>query len=83
MTVVRLHFADRQDPEAEHVSRDRCGRPMFRFVLEYPHLTASSGRDRTWTATIWAYDAQDAEARLEAIRRGGRLAGQVVETGSW
>jgi hypothetical protein len=83
MTVVRLHLADRQRPEAEHVSCDQWGRPMFRFVIEYPHLATPSGRDRTWTATIWAYDAQDAEARLEAVRRNGRLAGQVVEAGSW
>ncbi|MGK9170128.1 hypothetical protein KXR53_27690 [Inquilinus limosus] len=83
MTVVRLQPADRRPPDAAHVSCDQWGRPMFRFAVEYPHLTTPSGRERVWTATIWAYDPEDAEARLDAIRRGGRLVGQVLETGSW
>lgn len=81
MTVVR--FPDLQAPEAEHVSCDQWGRPMFRFIVEYPHLTTPSGRDRVWSATIWAYDQEDAEARLDAIRSSGRLSGQVLETGPW
>lgn len=56
---------------------------MFRFTVEYPHLTTQSGRERVWTATVWAYDQDDAEARLDAIRNAGRLAGQVLETGPW
>ncbi|WP_152613436.1 hypothetical protein [Inquilinus limosus] len=81
MTVIRL--PDRQRPEPEHVSCDQWGRPMFRFVVEYPHLRTQSGMERVWTATIWAYDQEDAEARLDAIRASGRLAGQVLETGAW
>nr|WP_155888855.1 hypothetical protein [Inquilinus limosus] len=84
MTVVHLHHsAHREPPDAEHVSCDQWGRPMFRFTVEYPHLTTPSGRGRIWTAVIWAYDEEDAEARLAAIRNSGRLAGQVLETGSW
>ncbi len=56
---------------------------MFRFTVEYPHLSTQAGGERVWTATIWAYDEADAEARLDAIRGAGRLAGQVIETGSW
>jgi hypothetical protein len=81
MTVFRL--PDRQRPEPEHVSCDQWGRPMFRFTVEYPHLATQAGGERVWTATIWAYDEDDAEARLDAIRGSGRLAGQVIETGSW
>jgi hypothetical protein len=81
MTVLRL--PDRQHPETEHVSSDQWGRPMYRFVVEYPHLQTQSGQDRVWSVTIWAYDQEDAEARLDAIRGAGRLAGQVLETGNW
>ena len=81
MTVI--HLPDRQPPAAEHVSCDQWGRPMFRFTVEYPHLATPSGRERVWTATVWAYDQQDAEARLDAIRRAGRLAGPVLEAGPW
>jgi hypothetical protein len=81
MTVIRL--PDRQPPEAEHVSCDQWRRPMFRFTVEYPHLTTPLGRERIWTATVWAYDEQDAEARLDAIRRAGHVEGQVLEAGPW
>ena len=79
MTVIRL--PDHHSPDAEHVSCDQWGRPMFRFIVEYPHLTTPSGRERVWSATVWAYDAQDAEARLDAIRRAGHVEGQVLEAG--
>lgn len=81
MTVLRL--PDRQCPEPEHVSCDQWGRPMFRFAVEYPHMATPTGGVRVWTATIWAYDQEDAEARLDAVRNAGQLAGQVLETGNW
>lgn len=81
MTVLRL--PDRQRPEREHVSCDQWGQPMYRFVVEYPHLETQSGLRRVWTATIWAFDQEDAEARLDAIRGSGRVAGQILETGNW
>jgi hypothetical protein len=75
VTVVRLSLPQPLDPE--YRSCDQWGRPMFHFSIEYRHLS------KLWTASIWAYDEGDAEARLAAIRTGGTVAGQDIEAGAW
>ncbi|KGM36171.1 hypothetical protein [Inquilinus limosus] len=73
-----LTFPAQDQPAVEHVSQDQWGRPMYRFAISYDHLP-----NRTWTADIWAYNQADAEARLEAIRNNGVIAGQALEEGAW
>jgi hypothetical protein len=75
VTVVRLPLS--QPLAAEYQSCDQWGRPMFHFSIEYRHL------GKQWTASIWAYDEDDAEARFAAIRTGGAVAGQDIEAGDW
>ena len=54
--------------------------PLHRRVSASDDAVGSgAGLDRT----LWAYDQQDAEARLDAIRRAGHVEGQVLEAGTW
>ncbi len=65
---------NRQAPGTEHVKVDDFGRPMFAFLLEYQ----MDGEE--WGATIWAYDAEDAERRVNGMRETLTLSGQIYST---
>jgi hypothetical protein len=58
-------------PDAEHVMHDDFGREMYRFLLTYDF---SGGQ---WGTEMWAYSAEDAEAKVAAMRESLRVDGQV------
>jgi hypothetical protein len=64
----------RESPDAEHVRRGDDGRLYYRFGCEYEF------DGNTWTFDVWALDVADAEARIAAIRAGGRVSGQIHAT---
>lgn len=61
-------------PSSKFVTRDRNGDVMFAYTVSYEF----EGRD--YSFTIWAHDQDDAENRLNHIRRTGNVDGQVYET---
>lgn len=65
--------ARREKPDAEFTRRDDFGRPMGLFALDYQF----GGKD--WTTELWAYSAEDAAARVEAMRHSLTVAGQLHE----
>jgi hypothetical protein len=62
----------RDAPDSEHIRRDDFGRPMYRFTCSYDMC------DGRWCLDLWAYNREDADARMNAIRRSGRVDGQVL-----
>lgn len=64
----------RSEPSAEHVRRDGFGRPLFRFLLVY------SMDDSEWVTDVWAYDADDACQRVDAMKASLRVVGQAHAT---
>lgn len=58
-------------PDAEFVRKDDFGRPLYMFTLSY-EMDGSS-----WGAEVWAYSAEDAEARVSAMRSSLVCMGQV------
>lgn len=65
----------RNGPDADHVRRDDFGRPLYRFTCSYDM------GDGAWALDLWAYSREDADARMDAIRRSGRVDGQVWTSG--
>ena len=63
--------AKREAPDAEFVRHDDFGRPMYCFIAHY-QMNGS-----TWSFQLWAYSAEDAEARLDGIRLHGEISGQI------
>lgn len=58
-------------PDPEFVKRDDFGRKMFLFALEY-----EMGGD-SWGAEVWAYDHEDAQRRVEAMRASLKVLGMM------
>ncbi len=68
---------DRRDgPDAEHRTTDQWGRPMFDFMVDFEFNGSK------WTVHLWAYDFEDAQARVHALRSTATQEGQVYESGS-
>lgn len=68
---------DRRDgPDAEHMTTDQWGRPMFNFAVDFEF----GGSE--WSVYLWAYDLEDAQARVTSLRSTATLVGQVYESGS-
>ncbi|MBY3162107.1 hypothetical protein HFO65_15845 [Rhizobium laguerreae] len=61
----------RNGPDEQFVTVDPAGRRMFAFCLDYQM------GGLFWTATIWAYDFEDAELRADAMRENLKVAGQI------
>jgi hypothetical protein len=61
----------REAPDPEFVRRDEFGRPLYCFLIDYEMDGGS------WGSELWAYDAADAEKRVEAMRASLTLAGQI------
>lgn len=76
MQVIDLtqERAKREEPDSGHVMKDEFGRPMFSFLLDY------QAGDDEWSTTIWAYDHEDAERRVRAMRDTLVVAGQIFST---
>lgn len=73
MDVIDLNKVrnDREAPDAECVTNDGFGRPMYQFGVEY-ELDGSE-----WTMSIWAYSLEDAQRRVAAIRDTATVYGQI------
>lgn len=63
---------DPNAPDADCIVKDGQGRDMFSFALSFQHEGAE------WALNIWAYDLQDAEARVNSIRSNLTVLGQAV-----
>lgn len=61
----------KEAPDAEFARKDDFGRPLYMFTLNYEMDGAS------WGAELWAYSAEDAEARVTAMRSSLKVMGQV------
>jgi hypothetical protein len=60
-----------EKPDAEWVRYDDYGRPMYHYGLSYAFEGGS------WAADIWAYSMEDAQARVDAMRKSLVLLGQT------
>lgn len=67
-----LHRAATCGPTPDQVHVDDAGTGWARYVIEY---TDDNGRQ--FTMHLWAQDSADAVQRLDAVRRSGRVLGQV------
>lgn len=63
----------RHGPHAEFVRHDDYGRKMYAFLFEY----IMDGAD--WGLEVWAYDAEDALNRMQAIQNCLTYKGQLFE----
>lgn len=70
----RRALKDRADPEFIMVDQD--GREMQCYSLEY-EMSSAKGTG-SWSAQIWAYSFDDAEARVAAMKETLRVSGQVI-----
>lgn len=71
MSAEIIEFTVNDRPADEFVRIDDEGRKMFYFMIHY-----RMGESQ-WSCRIWAYDAEDAQARLDGIKASGTVAGQV------
>ena len=63
----------RAQPDPEFVKRDDFGREMYLFALGYEF------DGKSWGIDLWAYSAEDAEARVAAMRGSLAVHGQIFE----
>lgn len=63
---------EREKPDEEFVRKDDFGRPLYTFGVEY-HMDGG-----LWSFHLWAYDWDDAERRVAAIREDGKVFGQIM-----
>lgn len=64
--------AEREEqPDPEHVCQDQHGRPMYRFAADYEF------GDANFSVDLWAYDHDDAAARIEAMKASLKCVGQI------
>ncbi|MDX3924973.1 MAG: hypothetical protein QHC90_04080 [Shinella sp.] len=73
MNVVDLSRArsDQDRPDADLIRYDDRGREMRTYVLDY-EMDGS-----TWGATILAYSMEDAQKRVDAMRKSLSLRGEL------
>lgn len=64
-----------RQPDRDHVRDDGAGGQLYEFVVDYVFNEAA------FSVSLWARDFKDAQQRLEAIQRGGTVAGQLYSTG--
>lgn len=57
---------------AQPVLVDEEGRPMLLYAFRYRHA------DGTWGLNVWAWSMEDAEQRIEAMKRSLSLDGVIV-----
>lgn len=61
---------ERERPDPEFIKRDDFGREMFLYTLDYEFQNGH------WATQLWAYSAEDADARVAAMRESLRNMGQ-------
>jgi hypothetical protein len=61
----------RERPDPEFIMKDDFGREMFRFSLSYE----MDGKQ--WATSVWAYDFEDAQKRVDGMRATLTLDGQL------
>lgn len=71
ITDINKFRSDREKPDSQFVRRDDYGREMFLFGLQY-EMGGS-----LWANDVWAYDAEDAQNRVNAMRRSLTVLGQT------
>jgi hypothetical protein len=64
--------ARRDDPDPEFLATDQWGRTMYTFALSYQL------GEKTFGVNVLAYDFDDAEARVGAMRASLQLDGKVI-----
>lgn len=62
---------DRERPDAEFIKHDDYGREIFLYTLDYEFEGGN------WGTELWAYSAEDADARVAAMRESLRNMGQI------
>lgn len=65
---------ENERPDGAFIHRDESGREMFTFCLSYDL------EGRRYGTTIIAYDWDDAQAKVSAMRESLRLDGQLFTT---
>lgn len=68
---LSAHRPDPNAPDADYVTTDPQGRDMALFLVCFTHDGAEVGLH------LWAYDFEDAEARVQALRASATLCGQI------
>jgi hypothetical protein len=61
----------KEAPDSEFVRKDELGRSLYLFALNYEMDGAH------WASEVWAYSAEDAEARVAAMRSSLKCLGQM------
>lgn len=61
----------RARPDPEYIRKDDYGREMFCFLLSYE---MNGGH---WSAEVWAYDEEEAQRRVAAMRESLTYDGQI------
>ena len=64
----------REEPAPENVLVDDFGRKLYRFLCSY-----DLGPER-YIFHLWAYDLEDADKKIQAIKESGQVDGQVFHT---
>jgi len=63
----------REQPDPQFVKKDEAGREMYCFLLSYDMADGQYGLQ------LWAYDWQDAKAKVDAMRASLRVEGQTYK----
>jgi hypothetical protein len=65
------------EPAPDYKAVDpKTGKPMYVYSLEY--TMEEDGKNETWEFRFWAFDAEDAERRVQAVKATSVLLGQVL-----
>ncbi|TCU07013.1 hypothetical protein [Rhizobium sullae] len=74
MVVVPLDDT-RNEPDAGLIRHDSTGHEMYKFACEFEM------DGRTWAVAFWEYSQNDAEHRVEAMKRSLHCIGQIYSEG--
>lgn len=66
-----LHRAETNGPDVDQMWRDDTGQVWHRFSVIY------TVGDHSFTTSLWALDAEDAERRLAALKATAKISGQI------
>jgi hypothetical protein len=75
VTDLQAYKNSKMEPDPEFVKTDEFGRKLYTFSYEFDH---SDGK--RYGFEIWAYDFEDAEAKMTSIRESGRIIGMLHGT---
>lgn len=75
---VRYERRDQDKPDPGFTCTDEDGRIMGLFAIDFLVNDPETGDEREFSVSVWAYDREDAERRLDCLKQTGRLAGQIM-----